>query len=78
MNTPRRSLTLLACTMLMAGCATKGEPVPVAVSCPKPPPVPSILTEPVSVEPPLIVDWQKLMDSYRTALQKSFSEAIRP
>lgn len=77
MKTPKRLLTLLACTLLTAACATS-EKVPVAVSCPPPPPVPAILAAPVSTEPPLIEDWKLLMESYKAALRKSFSEATRP
>lgn len=72
----KRSAIWLLFMTLTAGCATSGS-VPVAVSCPQPPPLPQILTESVSAEPPLIEGWSKLMESYRQALSRSFAEAMR-
>ena len=74
MKTSRRSAIWLVLTMLTSACSTLR---PVAVQCPQPPPVPQILTQPVSAERPLIEDWQQLMESYRKALSESFAGAIR-
>jgi hypothetical protein len=65
---------LTACTLLTAACATSGES---GAFCPKPPPVPEVLKQPVSTDPRLIEEWQKLMESYRTVLRESLKEAIR-
>lgn len=66
---------LMGCTLLMLGCATPA--VPVAVSCPKPPEPPAILTESASPAPPLIEDWTRLLDSFEAALRRSFDGAMK-
>lgn len=72
-RTSKRSLILLASTLLTAACATN-EAVPVAVSCPPPPPVPQILKQPVSTDPALIVRYQALIQE----LQDFLKAAIKP
>lgn len=74
LRTLRRSAILMGSMLLTAACATKGES---GAFCPQPPPVPLVLQQPVSTDPRLIEEWQKLMESYSAALKKSFSEAIR-
>ena len=70
----KRNVILLAFTMLMAGCASK---VPVAAICPSQAPIPQVLATSPSTEPRLIEDWQRLMEFYKAALQKSFAEAMK-
>ena len=70
--------TMLCFGLIVTGCAGI-ETLPVAVSCPKPPPVPSVLTDkPASTGPSLRLrfksteqgfedDWTKLEDSLKKA-----------
>lgn len=63
-------LSFLVLLALSSGCATN---VPVAVSCPPPPPAPSVLTEPV-------LTGQSLTERYnvmRKELQDSLLKATR-
>ena len=64
-NVSAYSLLTLA---LLTGCAT---PVPVAVTCPNPPPAPQVLTEPRSTEPSLTQRYDDLMREFRDSLQRA-------
>ena len=62
MRTTNVLLTL--CGLILPACAT-----PVAVDCPRPPPLPEVLTAPVSTQPNLIQRYD--------ALAKEFSESLK-
>ena len=59
---------MLAGALLLIGCAS---PAPVAISCPPPPPVPAILTEPVLTEPSLSARYEALMLEFRNSLTRA-------
>lgn len=62
------SAFLAIISALLASCAT---PVPQAVSCPPPKPVPSILTAPTSTGQSLSERYNSLMLEFRALLQKA-------
>ena len=71
LRTLKLRLILLVSTLLTGACATS---VPVAVSCPKPPPVPQVLLQPVSTEKPLIVLYQDLIKELQDLLKKATTQ----
>lgn len=64
----RSSVCVLTMILWLSGCAS---PVPLAVTCPPPPPVPQILTEPASTEPSLTQQLADLMQAFRESLVRA-------
>lgn len=76
---PNTRRVLLLCTMILSGCAgNETKPVPVAVSCPPPAPVPQILLAPVSTVKPLSVRFEDLWTGFETDLGLSLTKAQKP
>ena len=68
---PKTLLPLLASILLLQSCAAN-ETVPVAVSCPPPPPVPSVLmNKPVSTVPALNLRFENLLQGFEDSLTKA-------
>ncbi len=59
---------LPALLLTLSGCATT---VPVAVTCPPPPPVPEVLASPASTGPSLSKRYNDLMMQFRDSLAKA-------
>lgn len=68
---PKTPLLLLPWLLIFSACAT---PVPVAVSCPPPDPLPEVLTQFPSKGPSLSERYELLIQELRDSLQK----AIKP
>ncbi len=57
--------------LTLYGCAAN-ETVPVAISCPPPPPVPSVLlNKPVSTNPALSLRFENLLQGFEDSLTKA-------
>ena len=70
MQTSRKPAVIwLASLTLIGGCAS--NEVPLSVACPPPPPVPSVLREPVSTPPSFIERWNALMEEALQSLRKA-------
>lgn len=67
---------LLLGSLLLTACA--GQPVQSVLSCPPPPPVPQILTEPVLVGPSLSERFEAHWKLFEQALVNSLTRAARP
>ncbi len=65
---PNTRLPMLLGALLLTSCATS---VPVAISCPPPPPIPQVLVEPVSIEPSLAQRYEILIQALRDSLTKA-------
>lgn len=67
-------LALLLTLLLLPGCALNGTPreVPVAVSCPSPPPVPSVLLSgPATNDKPLALRFEDSLQRFEDSLTKA-------
>lgn len=64
-------LLLLSCALMLTACA---HDVPIAASCPPPPPVPTVLTEPPSTGPSLSERYEALMQAFRNSLTKAAAQ----
>lgn len=60
----------LVFALTLSACATI-ERVPVAVSCPPPPPVPSVLTSPASAGPSLSERMENSLQKFEDSLTKA-------
>ena len=69
-------LPLLLGSLLLSGCAA--PPVQSVLSCPPPPPVPQILTEPVLIGPSLSERFEALWKCFEQRLADSLTRARRP
>lgn len=70
---PKHLPILLLYALSVTGCAAT-EKIPVAVSCPPPPPVPAILQQPASTGPSLSQQYERL----RQELSDSLTRAMKP
>lgn len=62
-------LLILLTLLLLNGCAT--PTVPLAITCPPPPPVPDNLKQPVSTDPSLSQQFNDLLLEFRASLTKA-------
>lgn len=67
---------LLLGSLLLTACAA--TPVQSVLSCPPPPPVPQILTEPVSAGPSLSERFEAHWKIFEQRLADSLMKAVRP
>ena len=72
----RTGIFVVSLTFAVASCATNA-PVPVAVSCPPPEPLPSVLTAPPSTGPSLSEEFNKIWIELRDNLKRSLEKAQR-
>ena len=64
----KSNVALTVCALITSACAT---PVPVAVSCPVPPPLPVVLSEPASTAPSLSQQYEFSIQKFRDSLSKA-------
>lgn len=70
-NTPA-GLLLIGALSLISGCASMPREVPVAVSCPPPPPAPSVLMDkPASTGPSLSERFEIIEQQFEDSLTKA-------
>lgn len=64
----RTALLLMLSMPIFVGCQAT---VPVAVDCPKPPPLPVVLTLPASTGPSLLERYERSTETFRGSLEKA-------
>lgn len=71
---------LMPCLMLvllsLPGCASNAT-TPVAVSCPAPPSIPNALTLPVTTEPSLSKEWERVYEAFEKKVADLLTKAQR-
>ena len=60
---------MLTFALLASGCAS--QQVPVAVSCPKPPAIPEVLSEPATTGPSLMERFEASLKQLKESLEKA-------
>lgn len=63
-------LPMLAGALLLSACAS--TPIPLAISCPEPPPIPeSLKPEPALISEPLTTRYERLLQELRLSLERA-------